>query len=310
MSIRNPQQRGEYYQTLSKIKGPGRTGAWSELTTPLQVGEFNNTTGYVDRGGRCHPAHSWLTVSIHAREIRRYFAGEPPAPGVRAATRSQIINETADPRLVYTLAELQAAPTVIRRPTSGSFSFLQARITWTDDTATQTEVIVDIGSGYVGSFYARHCRVEFLLPDNAVTFTQVQASDLNPNAYPALQDGAGLYIDSFLQVSYSASETAPVGQPLGKRTARTVLGGGESIVVKVPDQAQAVSVYGDGVSADWLIEPSLPATVMPLVEPVSGLRPFDVQGHQTRPDSAPYLLLSNTDSVAVRDVAAVWELGL
>lgn len=303
MTYRNPQQRGEFYQTLCRARTEGRAGIWSVLDLPLQVGSFNNTTGFFSNSGQCHPGHAWLTVSLHARELQRYFARPPGS--VQAVPQSTLINDTQDPRLMFTLPEVAANPESSGQARSSSVSLLQARITWTDDTATQTQVIVDVAGGYIGSFFSRHARVEFLLPQESIAFTQI-ADPANP---PSLSAGAGLYLDSFLEASYSASETAPVGQPLGKRTGRSVLAAGGQVVCKVPDQAQAVSVYGNEIDASWLIEPALPAGVMPLRAPTSGLRPFDIGSRQDRPGDARYLLMTNTGA-AVADVAAVWELGL
>jgi len=266
----NPLQRGEYKQALSRIRGPLVSDPWARLTKAEQVGSFNAHGGFRDARDDCHVPVEWLTVSLHALEIQRFF--DAPQDQIAALDRVELERLARSTLFQSTVAQAQANPTQPSEFRGSAYSLLKARITWTDDTANQTSVVVDVGGGVVASFPSPHVKAEFLLPEESVAFPGDPArSGAQTAPRPTLATGApGLVLDTFLEASYTQSSSAPIGRRAARFTELLVLpADGGDLLVKIPQHTVEASVYG-ATDAFWSLEPALPGAETPLSRAVGG----------------------------------------
>jgi len=266
----NPLQRGEYKQALSRIRGPLVSDPWARLTKAEQVGSFNAYGGFRDGRADCKDAVEWLTVSLHALEIQRYFADEQAE--ITALDRSELERLARSTLFQSTVAQATAAPGDPSEFRGSPYSALKARITWTDDTANQTSVVVDVGGGVVASFPSPHVKAEWLLPEESVAFAGDPArSGQLTTPRPRLATGApGLILDTFMEASYTQSSSAPIGRRAARFTELLVLpADGGDLLVKIPQHTVEASVYG-ATDAFWSLEPALGGAETPLTRSVVG----------------------------------------
>lgn len=233
---RNPAQIGNHIQLHSLIRPLLATTQWPDYSGSADIISVSPAGCREDRDqkiSRC----SWWQVAIHAAEVWRFTA----VAGTIIPLSNQAILNLADSAVVAAPATLVATTQLLGTAiNAGRYSQLQARVTFTDQTAIQRVIDVDIGGGTTISFFGSHVGVKALFPaDTRLVPPNANATQLA--AVPALP--AGMVADSWIQAS-----AAPTKSPIGTKEAtfsitRNIVQN-EVFLFKVPTGAVRCQISG------------------------------------------------------------------
>ena len=237
MSSANPAQIGNNVQlhTLLRASGSAQYPDYSVISALLSANTVNcGIPPDIDTG---RPACRWWQVAVHALEVLRETVGGAEAAALLALDRSTILNNATS---TVTAGIVPAVDNVPDPVLSGRYSALKARVTFTDNTATQRVVECDIGGGATLSFYGPHVEVQILSPAETV----VLPPDPDAAALLATQGSfaAGLVIDSWIQASAAPCDNAPIGRRAVRYPVSRNVANGVRTLFKLPAGAVEVQI--------------------------------------------------------------------
>lgn len=246
----NPLQTGKYIQTQSLVLGPTNIAPppSPELTASTGLISGNYVGCIPGEASRDRPAHSnvgWQTISVHALEVSRTTISTDP--GLAPLSKAQIMD--------LATSSVQGGPTIIATTDAAGttlnasrYSELQARVTFTDYTATQRVVTFDIGGGSTFSFCGEHADVEVMLPPG-FTLVPANADAQLLAAQPTI--GPGAVLDTIIQGSYTSSMYAPIGHSL-RYTVTQLVTPAIDTLVKIPAGAVRLQTYTGTAGAAFI----------------------------------------------------------
>jgi hypothetical protein len=268
----NPAQIGNHKQLHTLLLGAdARVQQFPEYTGSDQILSVNTARCFQSRG-ELEAAVQWWQVAIHAHEVYRQTEDQAQADALVPLSAQRILNLA---KQQVTAGAYPAGPTSQVDPTplgAARCSALKARVTFTDQTATQRVVELDIGGGSTLSFAGSHVGVDVLYPEPAI----VIAPNANRDQLEALQGSLppGIVLDSWIQASAAPAPCAPIGRRAARYTLTRNVQDGVPFVFELPAGAVEVQIYatGDQAANRWrFLQGPLPAAAVPVATIPAGV---------------------------------------
>lgn len=302
---KNPAQIGNHVQVHALQRESNGVAQWPEFTGSHQILSANPAKCFQSRG-ELEAGITWWQVAVHAAEVwRQTQVGDNVIP----LTQAEILNAAKAPVkaglvTVGPVSQLTANPLF-----SGRYSALKARVTFTDQTAIQRVVELDIGGGSTLSFCGSHVGVDVLFPEPSVVVppgaTAQQILGLPRITIP------GLILDSWIQASAAPSPCAPIGREAARYTLTRIVNLGEIMLFEVPPGAVSAQVYVDPVLDaaanlyQWVAGP-LPSARF-AVGDIPAPHVFSGGGALPVPGNARWLSVTN-GGLGRQEISVVFEL--
>jgi hypothetical protein len=273
---RNPAQIGNHQQLHTLFLASG-AAQFPEFTGKSQILSANPKNCFQARG-ELEASVVWWQVAIHAAEVWRQTTNPAEALALLPLGQSFIVNladqpVTAGPAPAPGPAVLAGLPLL-----SARYSALKARVTFSDQTAIQRVVELDIGGGATLAFFGSHVGVDVLYPEPGIV--------LPPGAGPSQLDDftplpEGIVLDSWIQASAAPSSCAPIGRRACRYTLTRILAAGVPFLFEIPAGAVEAEIYVNpaaaipGTTFRWVAGP-----LTGLVVPVADIPPAFVSSHK------------------------------
>lgn len=258
----NPAQIGNHKQLHTLLLGADAP-QFPEYTGSDQILSVNTARCFQSRG-ELEAAVQWWQVAIHAQEVYRQTEDQR-ADALVPLSAQRILNLSKQP---VTSGAYPAGPTSQIEPTplgAARYSALKARVTFTDQTATQRVVELDIGGGSTLSFAGSHVGVDVLYPEPGI----VIAPNANREQLEALRGTLppGIVLDSWIQASAAPAPCAPIGRRAARYTLTRNVQDGVPFVFEIPAGAVEATIYatGDQTANVWRwLQGPLPSAIVPV----------------------------------------------
>lgn len=252
---RNPAQLGSHKQLFVSYL-PINAPNFPDFTGKSQILSANPAQCFQSRGELESPV-VWWQVCIHAEEVWRQTENVAEAAVVGPLSQQQINNLVNSP---VRAGPARPGPQLVGDPVySARYSALKARLTFTDQTATQRIFECDIGGGSTFSFCGSHVDVDVLFPEPAILLPPTpDAEDLaeHVGALPP-----GIVLDSFVQASAAPAPCAPIGRRAARYSLTRRVLGGQPFLFEIPSGAVEVATYATNDQAlntwRWMAGPTL-----------------------------------------------------
>jgi hypothetical protein len=266
---RNPAQIGNHQQLHTLYLADG-AAQWPEFTGKSQILSANTAKCFQGPQGELKASVQWWQVAVHAAEVFRQRA--PADPPILPLSDSRILNLAREPVTagafpVGPVSELTGIPLFAAR-----YSALKARVTFTDQTAIQRIVDLDIGGGATLSFCGTHVGVDVLYPEPGIVLPPgADASQLDD--FEPLPPG--LILDSWVQASAAPAPCAPIGRRACRYTLTRNVLAGVPFLFEIPAGAVELEVYTTPALGlfnlwRWVAGP-LPSALVPVGEIPGGV---------------------------------------
>jgi hypothetical protein len=244
---RNPAQIGSHKQLHTLYRAINAV-QWPEFTGKSQILSANVAKCFQSRG-ELESSVQWWQVCIHAAEVWRRTLNPLQASNLMVLPAQTIAN-LADQPVTAGIPDVGPGQITAEALYAARYSALKARVTFTDQTAIQRVIDVDIGGGTTLSFCGDHVGVDVLYPEPGVVVppnaNAVQLEDIE--SLPP-----GLVLDSYVQASAAPAPCAPIGRRAARYTTTRDLQADAAFAFEIPAGAVEVTLYASGdASADQL----------------------------------------------------------
>jgi len=234
---RNPAQLGSHKQLFVSYL-PINAPNFPEFRGSSQIISANPAKCFQSRGER-EASVVWWQVAIHAEEVWRQTENVAEAAVVGPLSQQVINNLVKDPERA---GPARPGPQLTGIPIyAARYSALKARVTFTDQTATQRIVECDIGGGTTLSFCGSHVGVDVLFPEPTIELPPSPDAEELAKHVGVLPPG--IVLDSFVQASAAPAPCAPIGRRAARFSLTRRVIGGTPFLFEIPAGAVEVATY-------------------------------------------------------------------